>query len=44
MYFQITGNLVMKKIGVKAQYVHTVPLNTPTVVEDVEITFLEANQ
>ena len=41
---QITGSLVKKKIGVDAQYIHSIALNTPTVVENVEITFLEANQ
>ncbi|KAL4231248.1 DNA cross-link repair 1A protein [Mactra antiquata] len=40
---KVTGNLVSKKIGVDVKYINTIPLNTPTVVENVEITLLEAN-
>ena len=42
--FQVTANLVQKKIRVDSQYINAIDLNIPTVIEGVEVTFLEANQ
>ncbi|CAL4066219.1 unnamed protein product, partial [Meganyctiphanes norvegica] len=40
---QITANLVRQKIKVQDKYLNEVPMETPTVVCGVEVTFLEAN-
>ncbi|OWF46657.1 DNA cross-link repair 1A protein [Mizuhopecten yessoensis] len=40
---KITANLVERRIKVDRQYLHTLPMATPTVVEGVEVTLLEAN-
>ncbi|XP_064615380.1 DNA cross-link repair 1A protein-like [Liolophura sinensis] len=40
---KITGNLVRSKLYVQPEYIHTIPLDTPTVICGVEVTFMEAN-
>ena len=44
MLLQITRNLVKSKIKTDDRYLHPIPLNTPVVVEGVQVTFLDANQ
>lgn len=39
----ITANLLQLKLGVKRTYIHVIELNTPTVINDVTVTFLDAN-
>ena len=41
---QATANLVAKKIGVARRYLNPLPLDTPTLVQGVNVTFLDANQ
>ena len=41
---KITGNLVQQQLSVSGTYVNTLLLNESTVIDDVEVTFLEANQ
>ncbi|XP_064081497.1 DNA cross-link repair 1A protein-like isoform X2 [Macrobrachium nipponense] len=40
---QITGNLVKLKIGVAMQYIKILPMDTPQVISNVEVTLLDAN-
>lgn len=39
----ITANLLQLKLGVKRTYIHVIELNTPTIINDVTVTFLDAN-
>lgn len=41
---KITGRLVMELIKVEHQYIRYLDINTPTEVDDVEVTALDANQ
>lgn len=40
----ITGRLVIELMKVKEQYVHCLDINIPTIVDEVEVTALDANQ
>eukprot|EP00057_Strongylocentrotus_purpuratus_P010546 XP_011665020.1 PREDICTED: DNA cross-link repair 1A protein-like isoform X3 [Strongylocentrotus purpuratus] len=40
---KVTGNLVITRIKVAAEYVKILPMNTPCKVDGVEVTLLEAN-
>ncbi|XP_041370711.1 uncharacterized protein LOC121384395 [Gigantopelta aegis] len=40
---KVTGNLVKAKIKVSEQYIHILPMNQPCIVEDVQLTLMEAN-
>ena len=33
-----------KKLGVAPEYVHKLALNVPTIIENVKVTLLDANQ
>lgn len=39
----ITAALVISQLRVDARYVHSIPMNTPTLVEGVEVTLFDAN-
>ncbi|XP_041476365.1 uncharacterized protein LOC121424687 isoform X2 [Lytechinus variegatus] len=40
---KVTGNLVISRLNVSAECVNNLPMNTPCVVDDVEVTLLDAN-
>jgi hypothetical protein len=40
----VTANLVEKQLGIPSQWVHRLPMNTPTKVAGVWLTLMEANQ
>ena len=40
---QITANLVKLKLGVDPKVIQIIPMDTPTLIEDVWITFIDAN-
>ncbi|KAK3094950.1 hypothetical protein FSP39_008281 [Pinctada imbricata] len=40
---QITANLVLSRIKLKEEFVHPIPMNTPCLIDNIEITMLEAN-
>ena len=41
---QITGNLVRQQLKVSEEYIHTLDMNMPHVIEGVEVILLDANQ
>ena len=41
---QITGNLVRQQLKVSEEYMHTLDMNVPHVIEGVEVILLDANQ
>ena len=43
-HFQVTANLVRKKIGVDVTYLNSLPLDTVHVINGVKVTFIDANQ
>ncbi|KAE9361592.1 hypothetical protein PF008_g900 [Phytophthora fragariae] len=40
---EITAKLVVQELGVQSKYVHPVGMNTPVLVGDVQVTFMDAN-
>ncbi|KAK1936571.1 DNA cross-link repair protein SNM1 [Phytophthora citrophthora] len=40
---EITAKLVVQELGVQSKYVHSVGMNTPVMVADVQVTFMDAN-
>ncbi|KAF1774056.1 DNA repair metallo-beta-lactamase [Phytophthora cactorum] len=40
---EITAKLVVQELGVQSKYVHPVGMNTPVLVADVQVTFMDAN-
>ncbi|KAF4320080.1 hypothetical protein BBO99_00005416 [Phytophthora kernoviae] len=40
---EVTANLVIQELGVESKYVHPVAMNTPVLVGDVQVTFMDAN-
>ncbi|KAG1692860.1 hypothetical protein DVH05_024149 [Phytophthora capsici] len=40
---EITAKLVVQELGVQSKYVHPVGMNTPVMVADVQVTFMDAN-
>ncbi|KAM3569480.1 hypothetical protein VYU27_008425 [Nannochloropsis oceanica] len=40
---EITGALLIGKLGIKPQFVHMLPMERPTTIEGVEVTLLDAN-
>ncbi len=42
--FKITGNLVQHQLKVSGAYVHPLTMNVPHLIEEVEVTLLDANQ
>ncbi|XP_068746609.1 uncharacterized protein [Montipora capricornis] len=40
---KVTANLVISRLYVKKQFVNPLPMNSPTVIQNVEVTLLEAN-
>nr|KAJ3422108.1 DNA break repair nuclease [Polyrhizophydium stewartii] len=40
----VTANLVAQQIGVDRSFLHVLPLDTPTEIEGVRVTFIDANQ
>ncbi|XP_028391269.1 DNA cross-link repair 1A protein-like [Dendronephthya gigantea] len=40
---QVTANLISLKIKVAAKYIHPLSMNAPTMIENIEVTLLEAN-
>jgi len=44
IWFQVTANLVRKKIGVDTSYLHTLSVDTVHVINGVKVTFINANQ
>ncbi|POM80465.1 DNA cross-link repair protein [Phytophthora palmivora] len=40
---EVTAKLVVQELGVKSKYVHPVGMNTPVLVGDVQVTFMDAN-
>ncbi|KAF1330445.1 DNA cross-link repair protein, partial [Globisporangium splendens] len=40
---QITAALVVQELRIDSKWVHPVPMNTPVVIHDVQVTFMDAN-
>ncbi|XP_071487225.1 uncharacterized protein [Diadema antillarum] len=40
---KVTGNLVLSRIKVREQHINRLPMNNPVVIDDVEVTLLDAN-
>ncbi|KAG7398287.1 hypothetical protein PHYBOEH_011371 [Phytophthora boehmeriae] len=40
---EVTANLVVQELGVESKYVHPVAMNTPVLIGDVQVTFMDAN-
>ncbi|RLN96087.1 hypothetical protein BBJ28_00005060 [Nothophytophthora sp. Chile5] len=40
---EITAQLVVQELGINNKYVHPVAMNTPVLVGDVQVTFMDAN-
>ncbi|KAK9865080.1 hypothetical protein WJX84_011403 [Apatococcus fuscideae] len=39
----ITGRLIVHMLGIKPEYVHELPMDTPCMLQDVEVTLVDAN-
>lgn len=40
---QVTASLVVQELRIDSKWVHPVPMNTPVMIHDVQVTFMDAN-